>query len=72
MKSVMEYQCDVCGERYFSENECIKCEKSHIQDLKITCMRFQGYRQSDTDFPWLIYLADNKGRSQVYRRVDKI
>lgn len=68
----MQYQCEVCGERYFTVEECMKCEKAHIQDLKIKSMRFQGYRESNTNFPWLIYVTDNKERVQVYRRVDKL
>lgn len=35
-----EYTCEFCGRRYKNENDCIKCEKSHITNFKISSYEF--------------------------------
>lgn len=36
MKTIEQYQCEYCGERYDIECDCVLCESTHISPINIT------------------------------------
>lgn len=31
MQNIVEFKCDWCGKRYGTQEECLKCEETHIE-----------------------------------------
>lgn len=66
------YECEYCGSKYDTEDECKICETSHKKDVLISEMKYQSYkRDTALGFPIKLVLRDNAGNSAVYRKVFK-
>lgn len=64
-----EYTCEFCGETYENENDCIRCESSHITDFKISYYEFPqpeyGEFSGDNRFPESLVLSFGTNDGEV-------
>jgi hypothetical protein len=64
MKTVLFFECEICGMKYSSETQCIECEKSHIG---VKGIKSVGY-VARCSLPKSIEVWLEDGRSETYKR----
>lgn len=57
------YQCETCGARYYTEEECTKCERRHVGAVEIQDMYFSPCESYPTAFS--VKMGD--GALKIYR-----
>ena len=68
MKELKLYQCEICGTRYKSKEECKKCETGHINPEEITGARYRGVNENAKGYPLTISIKMSDGQTIVYKR----
>lgn len=48
MTAVTSFKCDTCGHIYKTEEECSKCESSHVKVSKILDVCYGGFAKYPT------------------------
>lgn len=64
MKEIISYKCDGCGRRYDDEQDCEKCERSHIGIDQISCVKYDA----GAKYPYFIEVTMNDGRTLGFKR----
>ena len=67
MKTLQQFQCEICNTVYKSKTECIDCEKSHNVPVKMTDMKYGSYR-NDGVYPRHINIEMSDGKIITYYR----
>lgn len=64
MKTVLFFECEICGMKYETETQCIACEKSHIGVKGVKRVGYVGR----CSLPKSIEVWLEDGRSETYTR----
>lgn len=67
MKTLSQFQCEVCNTVYKSQSECQNCESCHQRPTKITNSKFNSYK-SDGQYPNYIDVEMADGKTIKYKR----
>lgn len=71
MKKIITYCCEVCFTEFENEQECLKCEKSHIKATRIDkqISSYQDLREKN--YPEKLIIEMEDGTKREYRRIEK-
>nr|DAJ47644.1 MAG TPA: Rubredoxin [Caudoviricetes sp.] len=67
MKTLSQFQCEICNTVYKSETECKACENSHCLPVAIKVYKFNSYK-NDGEYPQYIDVAMENGKIIRYKR----
>lgn len=67
MKTLQQFQCEICNTVYKSEAECTNCEKSHNTIVKIANVKYNSYK-SDGTYPQYIEVKMSDGKTVRYKK----
>ena len=67
MKTLSQFQCEICNTVYKSESECRNCESCHQLPAKIVNSKFNPYK-SDGQYPNYIEVEMADGKIIRYKR----
>lgn len=67
MKTLSQFQCEICNTIYKSESECRNCERCHQLPVEIINSKFNSYK-SDGQYPNYIDVEMADGKTIRYKR----
>lgn len=67
MKTLQQFQCEICNTVYKSKSECEICEKTHSKPINIVGAKFHAYK-SCGEYPTVIDIEMSDGTIQKYKR----
>ena len=82
MKQLTTYKCDKCGATYDNQEDCVKCESSHVMPKKMVSLSYnygfeikdEVFRTSlqnnlDSTYPQMIKILMEDGETIEYKPV---
>lgn len=66
MKEIKSYECDYCHDYYETKEECRKCEKSHIEPVKISESVWTPKDGGGSAYPEVIFVEMSNGEIVTY------
>lgn len=67
MKTLSQFQCEICNTIYKSESECWNCERCHQLPTKIVNSKINSYK-NDGKYPNYIDVEMADGKTIRYKR----
>lgn len=67
MKTLSQFQCEICNTIYKSESECRNCERCHQLPTKIVNSKINSYK-NDGKYPNCIDVEMADGKTIRYKR----
>lgn len=67
MKTLSQFQCEICNAIYKSESECRNCERCHQLPTKIVNSKINSYK-NDGKYPNYIDVEMADGKTIRYKR----
>ena len=67
MKTLSQFQCEICNTVYKSETECRNCEQCHQLPSQILLNKFNSYK-NDGNYPNYIEVQMTDGKTIKYKR----
>lgn len=61
MTEVTNYQCDICGEIYFKQEDADKCESFHIKPAEAEALSFGSMTKTNIPYPASIIMKMEDG-----------
>lgn len=74
MKKLECFQCELCNEIYAQQDECLSCEKSHVDMTKLKIVEVKHvFDSSRWGFPYKLRLviSDYSGCMAEYRKIEE-
>ena len=65
MKTLKQFQCEICNTVYNSESECHKCERTHKLPVEIIGNQFDSYKNKG-EYPESIKVKMSDGKEIIY------
>lgn len=67
MKTLNQFQCEICNTVYKSESECLYCERTHKLPVEIIGNKFNSYKNSG-EYPQRIHVKMSDNKEITYSR----
>ena len=69
MKEKLLYICEICGEEFENQADCIRCETHHISDPQIVNCSWKSIKEDKDGFPEALMVKFNRRQDTIVRYV---
>ena len=69
MKEKLLYICEICGEEFENQADCIRCEAHHISDPQIVNCSWKSIKEDKDGFPEALMVKFNRRQDTIVRYV---